>query len=90
MADLSTLYILTGTVDKAIIDFDIFIDKIVNYINSCYLQNGANNFIKIDWGGGKDALMNKSTFIKNFSERLVDAVAEEHGFGILSIEAGLN
>lgn len=76
---LSTLYILTGTVNKEQIKFEIFIDKIVNYIDSCYLQNGANNFIQIDWGSGREVLSNKSTFIKNFSERLVSAVLEEHG-----------
>lgn len=76
---LSTLYILTGTVNKEEIYFEIFIDKIVNYIDSCYLQNGANNFIQIYWGTDREVSLNKTTFIKNLSERLVSAVLEEHG-----------
>lgn len=79
MADLSTLYILTRTVNEETIAFDIFIDKIVNYIDSCYLQNGANNFIQIYWGTYREVSLNKTTFIKNLSERLVSAVLEEHG-----------
>lgn len=77
--NLSTLYILTGTVNKEKIHFEIFIDKIVNYIDSCYLQNGANNFIQIYWGTDREVSLNKTTFIKNLSERLVSAVLEEHG-----------